>query len=83
MSPTSTARVGAGSGSAVRRPPERDPAWIGRLWWALAVLVLLWPLGVATEFRPWVFFERDNLKVTGQFLASFWPLGRVPGDGGT
>jgi phosphonate transport system permease protein len=74
MSPTSAARVGAGSGSAVRRPPERDPAWIGRLWWALAVLVLLWPLGVATEFRPWVFFERDNLKVTGQFLASFWPL---------
>ena len=74
MSPTSTARVGAGSGSAVRRPPDRDPAWIGRLWWALAVLVLLWPLGVATEFRPWVFFERDNLKITGQFLASFWPL---------
>jgi phosphonate transport system permease protein len=28
---------------------------------------------VATEFRPWIFVERDNLKVTGQFLRSFLP----------
>jgi phosphonate transport system permease protein len=54
--------------------PDRDPAWLSRLFWISATLVLLWPLGVATEFRPWVLFEPKNLKVTGQFLATFVPL---------
>ena len=54
-------------------PPQRDPAWLGRLFWMGAGLVLLWPLMVAAEFRPWIFLERDNLKVTGQFLRSFVP----------
>ncbi|KPF53629.1 ABC transporter permease [beta proteobacterium AAP51] len=54
-------------------PPARDPAWLGRLFWLGAAVVVLWPMLVATEFRPWIFLERDNLKVTGQFLASFWP----------
>ena len=53
--------------------PQRDPAWLGRVFWLGAGLVLLWPLMVATEFRPWIFLERDNLKVTGQFLRSFLP----------
>ena len=59
---------------ARHRPPERDPAWHSRLFWWLAAAVLLWPLGVATEFKPWVLLDPDNLKVTGQFLGSFWPL---------
>jgi phosphonate transport system permease protein len=54
-------------------PPARDPAWLGRVFWMGAAAVVLWPMLVATEFRPWVFFERDNARVTGQFLASFWP----------
>ncbi|MGC4366336.1 PhnE/PtxC family ABC transporter permease [Hydrogenophaga sp. R2] len=54
--------------------PHRDPAWLGRLFWMGALLVVLWPLGVATEFKPWVLLEPRNLKVTGTFLASFWPL---------
>ena len=54
-------------------PPTRDPAWLGRLFWLSAGLVLLWPLMVGTEFRPWILLERDNLKVTGQFLAGFFP----------
>ncbi|TNF62528.1 MAG: ABC transporter permease, partial [Burkholderiales bacterium] len=58
----------------LRTAPARDPAWQGRLFWVLAVAVVLWPLGVATEFRPWVLIEPENLKVTGQFLGSFWPL---------
>ncbi len=53
--------------------PQRDPAWLGRVFWASAGLVLLWPLMVATEFRPWIFVEPGNLKVTGQFLRSFLP----------
>jgi len=59
---------------ALSRAPRRDPAWAGRVFWAGAGLVVLWPLLVATEFRPWVLLEPRNLKVTGQFLASFWPL---------
>ncbi|MFY8082704.1 MAG: PhnE/PtxC family ABC transporter permease [Rubrivivax sp.] len=54
-------------------PPSRDPAWLGRVFWTGAGLVLLWPLLVATEFRPWILFEARNLKVTGDFLASFLP----------
>ena len=54
--------------------PDRDPAWLGRVFWIGAVLVLLWPLGVATEFKPWVLVEPRNLQVTAQFLSGFWPL---------
>jgi phosphonate transport system permease protein len=54
-------------------PPARDPAWLGRVFWTGAALVLLWPLLVATEFKPWVLVERDNLKVSAQFVGSFWP----------
>ena len=53
--------------------PLRDPAWIGRLFWIGAALVIAWPLLVATEFRPWIFLEPDNLQVTGQFLSTFVP----------
>jgi phosphonate transport system permease protein len=53
--------------------PLRDPAWTGRVFWVIAALVVLWPLLQATEFRPWILFEKKNLEVTGQFLASFVP----------
>jgi phosphonate transport system permease protein len=58
---------------STRPAPTRDPAWLGRLFWLAAAATLLWPLMVATEFRPWVLVEPANLKVTGQFLASFLP----------
>lgn len=58
----------------LRTAPTRDPAWQGRLFWLLAIVVMLWPLGVATEFKPWVLLEPDNLKVTRQFLGTFFPL---------
>jgi phosphonate transport system permease protein len=35
--------------------------------------VVLWPLLVATEFKPWLLFAPANLKVSSQFLASFLP----------
>ena len=54
--------------------PTRDPAWQSRVFWLLAIAVVFWPLGVATEFRPWVLLEPDNLKVTRQFLGTFFPL---------
>jgi len=52
----------------------RDPDFSSRVFWLVLAILLLWPLGVATEFRPWVLWEPDNRKVTLDFLASFWPL---------
>ena len=66
----------AGLPPAISRPgaPERDPAFLSRVFWLSLALVLLWPLGVATEFRPWVLWAPENRKVTADFMASFWPL---------
>ena len=58
---------------SARTATTRDPAWLPRLFWTGAALVLLWPLLVATEFKPWVMFEPESLKVSGQFIASFFP----------
>ena len=57
-----------------RQPPLRDPAWVSRVAWISLAAVLLWPLGMATEFRPWILLEPDNLRISGQFIGSFWPL---------
>ena len=54
-------------------PPLRDPAWLPRVFWASLGLVLLWPMFVATEFRPWVLWEAGNLGPTTRFLTSFYP----------
>ena len=61
------------SAATLRAPPERDPAWWGRVFWSTAALVLLWPLLVATEFRPWTLFEARSLEVTWRFLRGFFP----------
>jgi phosphonate transport system permease protein len=53
--------------------PERDPAWLRRVFWAGAALVVLWPMLLATEFRPWLLFEPDSVKQTRQFVGSFFP----------
>lgn len=67
-------------GPAAHAPaaPRRDPAWLPRVFWTLAALVVLWPLLVAAEFRPWVMFESESLRVSGQFVGSFWPLAHQP-----
>ena len=54
-------------------PAQRDPVWLGRMAWLLAAAVLLWPLLVATEFRPWVLVDPQSARVTGHFIASFLP----------
>ena len=59
-------------------PPARDPAWLGRVFWTGAALVLLWPLLTATEFRPWQLFDARSREVTGQFLRSFLPPALAP-----
>jgi phosphonate transport system permease protein len=51
----------------------RDPAWSARVGWALALLVVLWPLLVVAEFKPWQLLSADSLRPAGRFLASFFP----------
>lgn len=56
-----------------RPPPARDPAWTARVFWTGAALVLLWPLLMATEFKPWRLFDARSRAVTVQFLGTFLP----------
>ena len=58
---------------ALAPPADRDPAWWPRVFWWSAALVLLWPLMVATEFKPWVLLEANSLRVSGRFIGSFFP----------
>ena len=51
----------------------RDPAWRGRLTGAAIILIVLWPMLVQAEFKPWILFDAQSLAATGQFLASFVP----------
>jgi phosphonate transport system permease protein len=59
-------------------PPERDPAWLGRVFWISACVVLLWPLLQGTEFKPWRLWDARSWAVTQQFLASFLPPAVAP-----
>lgn len=62
----------------VRNPrfdvPLRDPAWHQRLFWMVFAVVMVWPLVVATEFRPGVLFEPENMRISAEFIGSFFPL---------
>lgn len=66
------------SSLALTNPALRDPAWTGRLFWSIAIIVLLVPALIATEFRPWVLLESENLKVSSRFLADFFPPNTEP-----
>jgi len=54
-------------------PELRDPAWRARVFWLLFALVLLGPALVATEFKLWILFSPDNLKISATFLGDFFP----------
>jgi ABC-type phosphate/phosphonate transport system, permease component len=63
----------AAVGLASRQAPQRDPAWWRRVFWFSAATVLLWPMLVVTEFKPWVLLEESNLKPAVKFLGDFFP----------
>lgn len=48
-----------------------DPAWRGRVIGAVVALLILWPMLVVTEFKPWILFDRQSLSATGRFLVDF------------
>jgi phosphonate transport system permease protein len=51
---------------------------MGRLFWSIAIIVLMVPALIATEFRPWVLLEAENLKVSSRFLGDFFPPDTKP-----
>ena len=65
-------------GAADPSAPLRDPASRGRLGALIVTVVVLWPLLVLAEFRPWVLFEGGNLKVMATFLGGFLPPSAAP-----
>lgn len=57
---------------------HRDPAWRGRVLWMLAAAVLLAPALVAVEFKIWLLFAPENLRITLRFLGDFLPPATSP-----
>lgn len=53
--------------------PHPDPAWRGRVTVLIIGIVLLWPLLIWSEFKPWTLIDAQSLVATGRFLADFFP----------
>lgn len=51
----------------------RDPEVGIRVGRMVVAAILLWPLLVLVEFRPWHLFDADNLMAMGIFLGGFLP----------
>lgn len=50
-----------------------DPAWRGRVTATVIVLLLLWPMLIASEFKPWTLLDAQSLGATWHFISSFFP----------
>ncbi len=50
-----------------------DPSWRGRVTAILVALLLLWPMLVVSEFKPWELLDARSLGATWQFLSGFFP----------
>lgn len=57
------------------RPSGATRPWRGRLAGAAVALLLLWPMLVLTEFKPWLLLAPDALTPSLRFLADFVPPG--------
>ncbi len=55
------------------RLARQDPAWRTRVFWLIVSALLLWPLLVLTEFKPWTMLDEASLKPTLHFLGDFFP----------
>ena len=64
-----SAAVLTGASASIRVHP--DPAWRGRVVAFLLALIVLWPMLVIAEFKPWILFDAQSLAATGRFLADF------------
>jgi phosphonate transport system permease protein len=65
--------------SALAAPaPLRDPQARSRATALVAAVIVLWPLALLAEFRPWALFAAEPWRVMGGFLAGFWPPAHGP-----
>jgi len=48
-----------------------DPAWRGRLIACALAVVVVWPMLVVSEFKPWLLWDWQSLSATGRFLSDF------------
>jgi phosphonate transport system permease protein len=55
-----------------------DPAWRGRVTLTLLAAIVLWPMAVFSEFKPFTLLDGESLAATGQFLAAFVPPAHDP-----
>jgi len=54
-------------------PSMRDPLAKRRATGLLLAIVVLWPMLVLSEFKPWLLFEPGNVKVMSGFVGGFFP----------
>jgi phosphonate transport system permease protein len=59
--------------SIVATNVHHDPAWRGRVTGLIIALVVLWPMLVWSEFKPWTLLDAQSLAATGRFVAAFFP----------
>lgn len=50
-----------------------DPAWRGRITWTILGLILLWPMLVYSEFKPWILLDQQSLQAGWRFVLNFFP----------
>jgi phosphonate transport system permease protein len=55
-----------------------DPAWRGRVTATVVAALVLWPMLVASEFKPSLLFDGQSLSATWRFLADFFPPAHSP-----
>jgi phosphonate transport system permease protein len=57
--------------TALETNQHPDPAWRGRLIACAVAVIVLWPMLVVSEFKPWILFDWQSLTATGRFLSDF------------
>lgn len=50
-----------------------DPAWRSRVTATVIATILLWPMLVSGEFKPWILLDAQSMGATGHFLSTFLP----------
>jgi phosphonate transport system permease protein len=50
-----------------------DPATPYRFAFIALTALILWPMLQLSQFKPWLFFESENMEVLGNFLIQFFP----------
>ena len=78
MTAASLAPGGPPGAPGVSRTPLRDPQARWRLTGVALALLVLWPLLVLAEFRPWLLFDPGNAQVMANFIAGFLPPATSP-----